>query len=495
MEYAQNVNGFPIFSAPDATGHQSRLWFDRANNRVLEIRGAIQTVIAIDAAGNPQDGAGVAIPQPPMADLMQVMLEDALQARMRTGRLLNPTRRHAAPVANFGLTPARVNTTPLDYTMKEHQVLYKEATKSLYRDSEPAFDLTTDRLHGFLGKVATRAQVSGWNLAIVIDLTTGDTRSLIQHYGEVTLEDVQAQVATFDMTQTLMAQHDQQIHACIMASLNQAALDLVALKIRKYLAPSGENSGLLLLRLVITESTLETKSTTNHLWAKLTAGMPEIMAGHGNNIVDFNNSVRAIQATLRARGQDPDFILPQLFAVYSTCEGGDSPFGRFIEFLENSYNNGVDMDSEALMNKAEEKYEELTERHLMKTVKKNDEIVALKAQIEELVANSKKDKGTDREPGNGGGNRRKQTAWMFLKPKEGEATTKKVNEKDYHWCDGKNGSHKPKWVRHHPKDCGKNPPKTDTSTKTTDEADEKKDESAKKVAWSAAMLSTFDSDE
>jgi hypothetical protein len=41
---------------------------------------------------------------------------------------------------------------------------------------------------------------------------------------------------------------------------------------------------LLLLKLVISELTLETNLTVNHLWGKLTTGLLGIMASHSNNI-------------------------------------------------------------------------------------------------------------------------------------------------------------------------------------------------------------------
>ena len=48
--------------------------------------------------------------------------------------------------------------------------------------------------------------------------------------------------------------------------------------------------------------------------------------------------------------------------TYYGCEGTNSPLGRFIEFLENSYNGGVDMPASELMFEVEEKYKELKER-------------------------------------------------------------------------------------------------------------------------------------
>eukprot|EP00957_Ditylum_brightwellii_P114270 8712574-Ditylum_brightwellii.AAC.1 len=43
---------------------------------------------------------------------------------------------------------------------------------------------------------------------------------------------------------------------------------------------------------------------------------------------------------------------------------------------------------------------------------------------------------------------RPKDEWKFIKPKPGEALTKEVNGKTYHWCEDHQA-----WVIHNPKDC------------------------------------------
>ena len=299
MTFAVNVLGFPIYGVLDGgTNQQPRLQVDPANARRV-IDPITGNIVATNAGtGNPELQNGDAIVQPEAHVLMQVMVDDAVRARFNNGALVFPARHHGAVVANFGRTPGRVNTNPLDYTTKEHLQLYREATKSVYRDGEATFDLSKGRLHGFLGKIGQRGQVAGWSFDIVVDPTAGTTKSLITAYGQIEVDQVRAKVAGFDGSHTLDVQHDEQIYSCLMASLSQGALDVLALKTANYRAPSGENSGLLLLKLIVMESTISTKSTSNHLWAKLTSGMPGIMAGHGNNITKFNVEIREIQEPL-----------------------------------------------------------------------------------------------------------------------------------------------------------------------------------------------------
>ena len=493
MDFAQNALGLPIFVTNPADGSWIRLYSNVADGTVVQPDG---TVVPVAANGNPTDGAtpALALAQPAMNVLMQYMVDDAVRARMQNGRITGMAGARRGPaVANFGRTPARVITNaPINYTTKEGMMEYREATKTLYRESEPCFDLSSAGLNAFLGKLGHRARVTGWTIInIVIDVTSGDTRNLLTQYGEIPQEMVKAAVAEMDNQHTRAVQHDEQMYSCIMASLNQDAINLIELKASRYLTPSGENSGLLLLRLVITESTLETKSTINNLWSKLTAGLPMIMETHANNIMKFNTEVRKIQQTLRARGEDASYIVPQLFSVYQACEGSDTPFYRYIEYLENSYNEGAELDSESLMYKAEEKYKEIVERQEWTSGKgKPADIVALETKIEELTEHIKKASG-----GGGGGNHenqregerkpRKQKAWSFQRPKEGEPHKKVVDGKDFHWCEG-NGAHKPKWVRHEPANCtGKK-----EGSKTEDKpAEEKKEE--KHGGWTAAMKATI----
>jgi hypothetical protein len=115
------------------------------------------------------------------------------------------------------------------------------------------------------------------------------------------------------------------------------------------------------------------------------------------------------------------------------------------------------------MFKVEEMYKELKEHQLVQGAKKEDDIIALKAELESIKKTPKRN--SSGETG-GESNKQKKTKWMFVKPKDGEPKSKKVGDKDYHWCDGKDDSHKPKWVRHHPRDCGRREQGTTTTTTT-----------------------------
>ena len=60
---------------------------------------------------------------------------------------------------------------------------------------------------------------------------------------------------------------------------------------------------------------------------------------------------------------------------------------------------------------------------------------------------------------------KKKPDWMLIPPKEGQAMTKMVNNKSYHWCT----CHKA-WTQHKPADChGRNAPANTTDSSTNPE--------------------------
>ena len=71
------------------------------------------------------------------------------------------------------------------------------------------------------------------------------------------------------------------------------------------------------------------------------AGMPDFMVSFVNNIADFNKYIQSIGNALCARGEDMGNLLPSLFTTYTDCISDNGPFTRYIEMLENQYNDGT----------------------------------------------------------------------------------------------------------------------------------------------------------
>ena len=132
MDFAQNLLDYPIYGkVPGAGQSSSRLYQDTVNGQVVD---ANNNIIIINArTGNPEITNGTPIPQPTIAQLVQVMVQDGITAHMRTGVLTAPVVPAGPVISNFDLLPARVNTNIIDYTTKEGMRLYNIATKLLYK--------------------------------------------------------------------------------------------------------------------------------------------------------------------------------------------------------------------------------------------------------------------------------------------------------------------------------------------------------------------------
>ena len=89
----------------------------------------------------------------------------------------------------FALAPALIDNNVINYSMAAGVKLYGKVTeplKDLYDGNEADLGL-------FLQQVKTRAEVFGWNHVLAVPpyvANPDETLDLIQHYGELTLEQV-----------------------------------------------------------------------------------------------------------------------------------------------------------------------------------------------------------------------------------------------------------------------------------------------------------------
>ena len=466
-----------------------------ANNHPLFVSGgtvydAAGTQVHVDATtGNPLVSAGGApIPQPPNDAARRAYLSGYLVLQQRAIGLATATGPGIPGPVTFARNPAMANNATLDYSTKTGSAIYSQGIKPLYGDKdENKFALDSEKLNGFLEDVRTRAISQGWD---IFGITKGgDTFDLLTQHGQVDLADVKTAAQGIETAQDRTTQDDEQLFQCLYESLSSDAKGTINLRSDEYKA-TNERSGILLLKLIIAESQVETNATKLLWWTQLNSGMPDLMTKHGNDIKAFNDNVKEIQKKLRSKGEDPSQLMSQLLITYKEVEE-DGPFQRYVEQLENSYSDGtINLDTKSLMDKAEAKYAELTQQsEIGKNKKKESEIVALQSELKALRTEVKTLKKGDKSEEGGGSSRRKKKvpAWVTKPPKDGE-TTKTVEGKKYNWCEG-HGSHDPKWVVHDPAKCH------GLLEKDEGEEKDKKDKKDKKnPRWSAAMSATVDED-
>ena len=162
---------------------------------------------------------------------------------------------------------------------------------------------------------------------------------------------------------------------------------------------------------------------------------------------------------LASRGQEANDLLTYLWKSYQVV--ANKKFMAYIECLKDEHNEGgVSYMAMRLMQLAQDKFEAHEEKGVWGQLSEEQaEIVAMKAQLEKATpkqmqnSNSKK-RETKKESSDK--KEKRDDTWKIIKPKPGEACTKQVKNKTYHWC--KNHKEEGMWVIHHPEDC-KNKPK------------------------------------
>jgi hypothetical protein len=361
------TDGLPIY---DVAGQQ----LFQVGSVVTDAAGVVADINP--ANGIPRDANGADIPQPPQLTRVNDLMANAV-ARATNAALATTTTTTAPPAVvtvtpmpvTFARAPGRVDRNIIDYKTKGGEALYKRATMSLYEDGEPKFSLKDEDMLSFLDLVSMRAKNFGWDVFSITTTAPGSTpsitKNLLTEYGETSLEQVRAKDEAMAVINDRTTQEDDQLFTCLMSFLTKAARNSVDLRRDDFMVGT-EHSGILLFKVILAKSQVDTKATIALLVGKLTTGMTNIMVSHGNNITEFNAEVMETLRKLQSRGKGGSTeidLLPQLFVAYASCGSSDTPFHRYIEHLENRHNDGdITLSTKSLMDKAETKYEELKDK-------------------------------------------------------------------------------------------------------------------------------------
>lgn len=375
------------------------------------------------------------------------------------------------PGANFALTPAQVNNDYIDYGTKAGENLWKQATLKL---AEEPFDCTADGLRDFLQQVQRRAEIMGWDNSVLtiprdIDNPVGPSDDFFEHYGELKMETLRECASSYVLTQTRVAQDSVQLYHCLYNSLSKAGRDKVSLRHAEYTVNSIR-SGLLLLKVIIQASTIDTNATTSAIRMAL-ASLDEYMPSVGDDITKFNQYVAAQVELLKARGRETHDLTVNLFKAYATVK--DSKFREYIALKESEYEeNNEDLPAEKLMELAENKFKirKLRQQWNAPTAEEQ-KIIALEAYIKKMEKKGPKKpaliSATKSEKKGTGSKASKRTyepePWMLQPPNEGEPKEKTVKNKTWYWCPKHN-----KWTRHKPSECKGINPKQQQANKAKD---------------------------
>jgi hypothetical protein len=238
-----------------------------------------------------------------------------------------------------------------------------------------------------------------------------------------------------------------------MATLTKEAKSRIVLQKDQYNV-NDIPSGVLLLRLVIQESSIDTNATTRFLREQLSS-LNNLMTEKESNVIEFNESVRGLLDSLASRGETTQDLLSNLFKGYEAAS--DEQFVKYILKKQDDYDEGSDITPDKLMLLAAQKYRTLLQAGKWNAPdEKMQKIIALEATIKKLQKGSKpsKDKKPNAEKNKKGNKEKEEKSktlkpdWMMVKPKEGEPKKKTVDGKEYHWCPNHES-----WTRHSPEEC------------------------------------------
>ena len=199
---------------------------------------------------------------------------------------------------------------------------------------------------------------------------------------------------------------------------------------------------------------MDTNATIKRITNQI-ANLPSYMQMIKSDVPKFNLHVEDLTAQLSARGVESNELLINLFKAYKTCQ--DDVFTRYIEAKENSYDEGLELSAEDLMQIAKAKYQSRVDNGEWQAPSPEQEkIVTLEAKLKKMQDQkkskpSKKEESKSKKKSKKDSNKKEKPAWMTKPPTDREkknGNSKKVDGKQYWYCE----THKA-WVRHKPEEC------------------------------------------
>ena len=140
-----------------------------------------------------------------------------------------------------------------------------------------------------------------------------------------------------------------------MNSLTQAGKDKVHLWSDQFIL-NGQESGILLLKVIIWESHLNTNGTMNLIRTQL-SNLDEYITTIGCNIIKFNEHVKRLIEQLNARGGETQDLLTNLFKAYVSVK--DARFVDYINEKLSRYEEGEPMEADQLITLTANKYKNM----------------------------------------------------------------------------------------------------------------------------------------
>ena len=273
------------------------------------------------------------------------------------------------------------------------------------------------------------------------------------------MDEINGHATTYTGTQTRAAQSSEMLYHFLMNSVTMEFSTKLVLYQEEY-TMNGALIGACLFKKVIQLTYMDTMATASHICETL-MDMHLKLPTFQHDIGKFNDWICIEVGKLASRGQEANDLLTYLWKAYQVA--ADKKFVAYIKHLKDEHDEGrVTYMATRLMQLAQDKFEACEEKGIWGQLSEEQaKIVAMKAQLEKATPRQMKDgkpkkKAMGKESSDKG--EKRDDIWKTIKPKPGEASTKQVKNKTYHWC--KNHKEEGMWVIHRPEDC-RNKPKQD----------------------------------
>jgi hypothetical protein len=308
----------------------------------------------------------------------------------------------------------------------------------------------------FLKKVEGKSYQYGW-LNLLSYTYQGNppvTKNLLQHYSEITMNEVKQKAMTYLGLSNRNDQDSDMMYNCLRKSINDSVFTKVAKETSKYRYLINREfifDGPSYLMTIIELTYINTKANIMAARDNLSSLTDFMESLPDSNIETFNEYVKEQLETLEAGGETTTELITNLFKGYLRAK--DDTFREWVRIKKLEYNDGtynINPNGIDFMNAAHKHYKDLLlAKEWMKMDEKQQSILALQMEIQEVKAQAATAaRGKRKNDGNGKRAGSNEWAWKKVPPRPGEPKTKKFRGKTYHWCN----NHK-MWCLHKPSEC------------------------------------------
>jgi hypothetical protein len=190
---------------------------------------------------------------------IQTLVDAAVAAALLAERA-NPAGGAVPRITTFARTPAQTSAEILNYESSKGMKTYNAAVVAL----STKYSGNTNNMHIFLKNVKERGQTFGWQ-AILNVPKDGSKKNVIEQYGLLELEDIQAHATIYENERGRNAQNASQMYNFLYTSLTDEAKLMVLSDYsdNTIIAADGSQicNGPCYLKVIIRNTTVDTRST------------------------------------------------------------------------------------------------------------------------------------------------------------------------------------------------------------------------------------------